>query len=201
MLSDKQEAFAREYAVDRNATQAAIRAGYSWPNAARGYYVYFLIDGRSDDIFYVGKGIRNRIKHHRRSAYRFGAQNAVKAKRIRECGDDLVERIFAEGLSEPNALNIEKILIHRFRGMGITNITSGYVHPLESELARIDASIDAIRPFDEWVKIMRPAQIESVTKAKGSPEKFYAFFLGMLLRLREQTEARLIAMNIERYAV
>lgn len=29
MLSDKQQAFAREYTVDRNATQAAIRAGYS----------------------------------------------------------------------------------------------------------------------------------------------------------------------------
>jgi len=29
MLSDKQQAFAREYLVDRNATQAAIRAGYS----------------------------------------------------------------------------------------------------------------------------------------------------------------------------
>jgi len=28
-LSPKQEAFAREYTVDRNATQAAIRAGYS----------------------------------------------------------------------------------------------------------------------------------------------------------------------------
>lgn len=28
-LSDKQAAFAREYVVDRNATQAAIRAGYS----------------------------------------------------------------------------------------------------------------------------------------------------------------------------
>lgn len=28
-LSDKQAAFAREYLVDRNATQAAIRAGYS----------------------------------------------------------------------------------------------------------------------------------------------------------------------------
>jgi len=29
VLSDKQQAFAREYTVDRNATQAAIRAGYS----------------------------------------------------------------------------------------------------------------------------------------------------------------------------
>lgn len=29
MLSAKQQAFAREYLVDRNATQAAIRAGYS----------------------------------------------------------------------------------------------------------------------------------------------------------------------------
>jgi phage terminase small subunit len=28
-LNDKQRAFAREYGVDRNATQAAIRAGYS----------------------------------------------------------------------------------------------------------------------------------------------------------------------------
>ena len=29
ILSPKQEAFAREYAIDKNATQAAIRAGYS----------------------------------------------------------------------------------------------------------------------------------------------------------------------------
>lgn len=34
-LTDKQAAFVREYMVDRNATQAAIRAGYSAKNASR----------------------------------------------------------------------------------------------------------------------------------------------------------------------
>ena len=34
-LTDKQQSFAKEYCVDRNKTQAAIRAGYSQPTAAQ----------------------------------------------------------------------------------------------------------------------------------------------------------------------
>lgn len=34
-LTDKQKRFVAEYLVDLNATQAAIRAGYSWKSAAR----------------------------------------------------------------------------------------------------------------------------------------------------------------------
>ena len=34
LLTDKQQAFVREYLVDLNATQAAIRAGYSAKTAA-----------------------------------------------------------------------------------------------------------------------------------------------------------------------
>ena len=190
-MTPKQQAFAREYAIDKNATQAAIRAGYDWPNTASKFYVYFLIDGRSGTIFYVGKGKGDRIIQHRRDARRPSPVNAVKTQRIRDCGKHLVEQIFADGLSEGDALDVERRLIQQLREFGLTNITSGNVHPLESQLARIDANLDAVRPFDEWINVARPDQVDAVTKLKGSPEQFYAFFVGSLLRLREELSDRL----------
>lgn len=190
-MTPKQEAFAREYMIDRNATQAAMRAGYQWPTSQSGFYVYFLIDGRNDEIFYVGKGTRNRITNHRRDAKRSETSNQVKAGRIIECGGHLRETVFADGLDEVAALAMEKSLIKRLRGHGLTNIASGSVHPLESELARIESNMASIRPFSDWVLNASARQLESASKLMGTPEAFYIYFVDTLDRLRADAITRL----------
>ena len=78
-LTDKQKRFVDEYLIDLNATQAAIRSGYSedeffCKKEGRGYYVYFLIDSRNGQIFYVG--------------------NAIKVERIREIWQSGARKLF-----------------------------------------------------------------------------------------------------------
>ena len=78
------------------------------------------------------------------------------------------------------------------------NITSGNIHPLQSQLARIDGNIAALRPFEEWLAVARPDQLDAATSIKGSPAKFYLHFADTLLRLREKIEAQLLAVNVQR---
>lgn len=53
-LSDKQKAFVREYLIDHNGTQAAIRAGYS-PKTARQQAEQLLKDERIDALVKEGE--------------------------------------------------------------------------------------------------------------------------------------------------
>lgn len=190
-MTPKQQRFVEEYLIDLNATQAAIRAGYKFPQNRNGFYVYFLVDVRSGAIFYVGKGKGNRLMQHRRDARRSDTSNQVKAARIIECAAGMSEVIFAANLREPDALRLEKDMIGHLRDHGLTNISSGSVHPIESEMARIDNGIAAIRPFDEWLSVARPDQLELAVELKGSHRAFYEFFVDAYNRLRSETLARL----------
>ena len=98
-LTDKQKRFVDEYLIDLNATQAAIRSGYSedeffCKKEGRGYYVYFLIDSRNGQIFYVGKGKGKRVKQHTREAKSNNVVNAIKVERIREIWQSGARKLF-----------------------------------------------------------------------------------------------------------
>ena len=195
MLTAKQEAFCREYLIDLNSTQAAIRSGFEWPVATGGFYVYFLMDNGT--IFYVGKGKGNRIKDHKRQCNKENTGNQVKAERIRAAitAGTFEEKVFAAGLSEPDAFSIEKGLIHEFRSHGITNIASGIVHPLESQIARINANLAGLRPFDEWDRIAPDYARRFAMKQHGSMRAFYDWFVSRFIKLRDEYEAQLRKEN------
>jgi hypothetical protein len=172
----RHEKFAQEYLADLNAFRAAAACDIEFKAEGSGYYVYFLIDQRSGRVFYVGKGKGHRLHMHRKQAHDPASINQVKAARIRECGSQLAEVIFADELDEVTAFRVEKEFIRVWRHVGLTNISAGSVHPMESLLAGIDRSMGLIREFDEWMANATPRQIEATTRLAGSPEAFYREF-------------------------
>lgn len=87
------------------------------------YYVYVYIDPRNFEEFYYGKGIGSR-----KDAHLFDTSDTPKTKRIREIKDEGLEpiiRVIARGLTEPQALLVEKTLLWKL-GKLTTNIASGH---------------------------------------------------------------------------
>lgn len=81
-----------------------------------GYYVYALVDPRTRQIFYIGKGKDNRVFAHARDAEVGPAEEAsLKLKRIREiknAGQEVGVYIIRHGIeSERQAFNIEAAVI------------------------------------------------------------------------------------------
>lgn len=87
------------------------------------YYVYVYIDPRNNEEFYYGKG-----KGSRKNAHLESEADTEKTKRIaaiRKAGLEPTIRVVARGLTEDQALLVEKTLLHKL-GKSLTNISSGY---------------------------------------------------------------------------
>lgn len=87
------------------------------------YYVYVYIDPRNFEEFYYGKG-----KGSRKDAHLFEISNSKKSKRIKAIRVDGLEpiiRVIARGLSEHDALLVEKTLLWKL-GKQLTNVSSGH---------------------------------------------------------------------------
>jgi hypothetical protein len=87
------------------------------------YYVYVYIDPRNHEEFYYGKGVGSRKDAH------LGDQSdSDKAKRIAEIQEEGLRpiiRVISRGLTESEALLIEKTLLWKL-GKWTTNIASGH---------------------------------------------------------------------------
>ena len=87
------------------------------------YYVYVYIDPRNYEEFYYGKGIGSR-----KGAHLSDTSDSAKAKRIAEIKRaelTPIIRVIARGLTEDEALLIEKTLLWKL-GKWTTNISSGH---------------------------------------------------------------------------
>src|SRR5882762_1586622 len=87
------------------------------------YYVYLYIDPRNLEEFYYGKG-----RGARKNAHLFDQSDSAKAKRIQAIkreGLEPIVRVIARGLSEDEALLVEKTLLWKL-GKGTTNIATGH---------------------------------------------------------------------------
>ncbi len=176
-LTPKQQRFIDEYLIDLNATQAAIRAGYSFSkNIPPKYYVYFLIDPRDNKIFYVGKGKGKRIYSHCKKS-NHDTCNFFKIKKIQEIeksGHCVSHVFFSNYEIEGDAFDCEREVIGRFKKYGLMNIAGGSTSPIEKIKAHAQTMINKIKQKKQWV-LSLPKNFEDqiFNIFQQTPSEFY----------------------------
>ena len=96
------------------------------------YYVYGLIDPRSKQIFYIGKGTKNRVFNHEKESLSSSDSEKLKLKTIldiKEDGFEVEKIIINSNLSEEEVFAAEASLINAFNyvnNVGLTNIVAGH---------------------------------------------------------------------------
>lgn len=95
------------------------------------YYVYRLVDPRTLQTFYVGKGINDRAEQHAKGVKQLIANGedpvSLKQKQIVEiiaAGKEVIVVIHRRDLTNKEALEVEAALIDAYPGL--TNIQGGY---------------------------------------------------------------------------
>ena len=93
-----------------------------------GYYVYLLIDPETNSVFYVGKGIENRIFAHLNHALTSPqvSDKLDKIRAIQSKGLQVKHVIHRHGLTEKEAFEVEASLIDYIGISGLTNIVQGH---------------------------------------------------------------------------
>lgn len=115
------------------------------------YYVYGLIDPRTKQIFYIGKGTKNRVFEHEKESLGSPDSEKLKLKTIadiKDAGLEVEKIIINSNLTEEEAFAAEASLINAFNyvsGAGLTNIVSGH-HSAEAlsvdEYERINGAVE-----------------------------------------------------------
>lgn len=95
------------------------------------YYVYRLIDPRTLQTFYVGKGTGNRAEQHAKHVKQLIANGddpvSMKEQQIADiiaAGKEVIVMIHRRGLTEKEAFEVEAALIDAYPGL--TNVQGGY---------------------------------------------------------------------------
>lgn len=97
-----------------------------------GYYVYALVNPLTDKVFYIGKGIENRVFSHKlevlESTSQLESLKKIEIKQILDANLDIQHVILRHGLSEKEAFLVEACLIdyHNFTHHKLTNEVSGH---------------------------------------------------------------------------
>lgn len=113
---------------------------------AIGYYVYALRDPRDGLVFYVGKGVGDRINAHGREAGKDSGSERAKLQRINEieaAGKELELLFLRTGiLDEVTAFVVEQAVIDAFAANHhpLTNLVKGH-HSSDHGLATVNAVV------------------------------------------------------------
>lgn len=115
------------------------------------YYVYGLIDPRSKQIFYIGKGTKNRVFEHEKESLGSPDSEKLKLKTIadiKDAGLEVEKIIINSNLTEEEAFAAEASLINAFNYVsdaGLTNIVAGH-HSAEAltvdDYERINGAVE-----------------------------------------------------------
>lgn len=93
-----------------------------------GYYVYLLIDPKTNKVFYVGKGTGNRIFAHINTAISspLESDKLAKIRLIHSKGLEVKHAIIRHGLTEKEAFEVEASLIDFIDIRKLSNIVLGH---------------------------------------------------------------------------
>ena len=125
------------------------------------YYVYLLIDPRTNKVFYVGKGCGGRINHHLLGALEEKTKETEKIKTIRDIQKTKKEvglTILRHGLSEKEAFEIECAMIDFLGIENLTNLVSGHYSAERGVMSLQDLQIEYQAEeavFDEPVLLIK----------------------------------------------
>jgi uncharacterized protein len=128
-----------------------------------GYYVYLLIDPKTNKVFYVGKGTGNRIFAHINSVIPSPREND-KLDRIRSIqskGLQVRHSIIRHGLTEKEAFEVEASLIDFIGVRDLTNIVSGRHSDNRGRMSIKEVIAQYNAPK---IKIAEPAMLITVNK-------------------------------------
>ena len=92
------------------------------------YYVYFLLDPRGDNVFYIGKGIGNRVFNHMEGAIedRIESEKLDTIRDIINSGYIVKHYILRHGLTEKAAFEVEAALIDFVGVSNLSNLQGGH---------------------------------------------------------------------------
>jgi hypothetical protein len=92
-----------------------------------GYYVYLLIDPETDNVFYVGKGVGNRVFAHLNAiSSPVESDKLDKIRSIQSKGLQVRHIIHRHGLTEKEAFEVEASLIDFIGIKNLTNSVQGH---------------------------------------------------------------------------
>lgn len=134
------------------------------------FYVYGLVDPRNNEVFYIGKGINDRINRHVKEITEIeksgdkrkdgiNENKLYRIKEILESGFELNYKFFGRNLSEDYAYALEEILIERFGRKGFTtgkllNISRGGRREYPDDEIKVSED-DVINKFPELLDILQ----------------------------------------------
>lgn len=101
-------------------------------SSLNGYYVYALIDPRTEQVFYIGKGFENRVFAHEIESGKNAKSEKEKLKRIREiekAGFEVKRVLINWGMTETEAFASEASLINLMQILSkdsLTNLVAGH---------------------------------------------------------------------------
>ena len=135
------------------------------------YYVYGLIDPRNKQIFYIGKGTKNRVFEHEKES--LGSPDSEKLKlktisKIKDAGLEVEKIIINCNLTEEEAFAAEASLINAFNYISdakLTNIVAGH-HSAEA------LSVDDFERINGAVELEEKKEIEGQIK-KNMKTKYF----------------------------
>jgi len=156
-LGEPHHQFLALYGYTENAAKSARLAGLVLEREppSSSAYVYMLLDGDGGKILYVGKGTRDRMLHHnaeaRKGSARYATAKHATLRKMISQGRPSQPVVFVSGLSDHEALVLEKSLIAWIGTINLLNSSKGRRSPFETARAEVKAMLDDVMPFDTWM--------------------------------------------------
>lgn len=145
----RHERFTNELCRGCTVTEAAQKTEFEVPLCGKhvGFYVYALIDPRSDKPFYIGKGKNRRYAQHAANFKSGREKNSDKARVIASIlkdGLQIITICLGDGLGESQAYAFEADVIRAIGAKNLTNFGS----------ARPQWEVDVIAALKAYARIM-----------------------------------------------